>query len=82
MGSKSQDYRIANIMAAMVSFVVGVIMLLASLQAITRVSGEKEPLLVLLFLSVAVTFTSIGFLITEIMRKPNKERGHPGDSEA
>ncbi len=82
MGSKSRDYRIANSMAATVSLVVGLIMVLASLQAITEVSGEKQPLLVLLFLSVAVTLTSLVFLIFEIRRSPKEEPTRPGDSEA
>ena len=82
MVSRDRGYRIANGLAAVVGSIVGLIMIVAALQAIVEVPDEKQSLWILLFLSVAVTFTSFGFLITEICRRPKKEPARPGDSEA
>ena len=81
MGTKDRPYRIVNSMAALVSFLVGIIMILALVQAMMVVPDAKQLVWGLL-LSVAVVITSIVFLVTEIRRRPKGELGGPGDHEA
>lgn len=81
MGFKDHDYRLANSLSAIVSVIVGIIMILASVQSIMVFPNLKQLWPVLL-LSVSVMVAGIVFLITEIRRRPKKEHGSPLDTEA
>ena len=81
MSSRYHGLRIANIVSAIVSVTVRIIMVLACVQAIMAFPNA-EQLWSALLLSVAVVLSSIVFLITEISRRRKTQHARPGDSGA